>query len=111
MAGQRVEECFTLDFNRFPRRSDFGVALATAEGLPEPFVDQPITLTALRAGQQQTAVIGFNGGHGEENSNSTGSVPIVLASKIVDHHFGWPKDFVATAITTLKGFKDHLVGL
>ena len=38
-------------------------------------------------------------------------MPIVVASKIVDHHFGWPKDFVATAITALKGFEYHLIGL
>jgi hypothetical protein len=46
-----------------PRRTNFGVTLAATEGLPEAFVDQPITLTALRAGQQKAAAIGFNGGH------------------------------------------------
>jgi hypothetical protein len=49
-------------------RSELGVTLAAAEDLPEPFVDQAITLAALRAGQQQAAVIGFNGGHGLVNS-------------------------------------------
>jgi hypothetical protein len=39
------------------------VALAAAENLAEPLVDQPIALTALGAGQQQSALIGFNGGH------------------------------------------------
>jgi hypothetical protein len=40
------------------------VALAATEGLPEPIVEQSIALTAMWAGQQQTALIGFNGGHG-----------------------------------------------
>jgi hypothetical protein len=53
--------------NRFAGRSELGVTLAAAEVLPEPFVDQAITLAALRAGQQQAAVIGFNGGHGLVN--------------------------------------------
>jgi hypothetical protein len=53
--------------NRFAGRSELGVTLAAAEALPEPFLDQAITLAALRAGQQQAAVIGFNGGHGLVN--------------------------------------------
>jgi len=64
VAGYGIEECFAFHLNRFAGRSEFGVTLAAAEDLPEPFVDQAITLAALWAGQQQAAVIGFDGGHG-----------------------------------------------
>ena len=67
MAGYGVEECFAFHLNRFAGRSELGMTLAAAEDLPEPFVDQAITLAALWAGQQQAAVIGFNGGHGLVN--------------------------------------------
>jgi hypothetical protein len=43
------------------------MAPAAAENLTEAFVDQAITLAALWTGQQQAAVIGFNGGHGLVN--------------------------------------------
>jgi hypothetical protein len=48
---------------------DFEVALAATEGLPEAIVEQSITLTAMWAGQQQTALIGFKGGHGMRGLN------------------------------------------
>jgi hypothetical protein len=48
------------------------VAFAAPKNLSETFIEQPITLTALRTGHQQTAVIGFNGGHGSENLRLTG---------------------------------------
>jgi hypothetical protein len=35
-----------------------------------------------------------------------GTMSSVGISTIVEHHFGWLKDFVAKAITALKGFKD-----
>ena len=67
MAGYGVEECFAFHLNRFAGRSELGVTLAAAEDLPEPLVNQAITLPALWAGQQQAAVIGFDGGHGLVN--------------------------------------------
>src|ERR1700693_3818696 len=57
------------------RGAELGVAFAEPKNLSETFIEQPITLTALRTGQQQTAVIGFNGGHGSEDLTLTGSVP------------------------------------
>ena len=68
MAGQSVEECFALHFNRFTGRPEFGMALAASKSLPQPLVDQSIALTALRTRQPQAAVIKFNGGHGTVNS-------------------------------------------
>ena len=48
MAGYGVEECFAFHLNRLAGRSELGMTLAAAEDLPEPFVDQAITLAALR---------------------------------------------------------------
>ena len=45
-----VEECFTFYFDRFGWRAEFGPALAATEDLPEPCVNQAITLAALWAG-------------------------------------------------------------
>jgi hypothetical protein len=52
----------------------FGAALAATEGLSQSLVDQPITLTALRAGQQQTAVIEFNDAHDVEKVSRKGEL-------------------------------------
>ena len=65
--------CLVFHLNRFAGSSELGVTFAAAEDLPEPFVDQAITLAALRAGQQQAAVIGFNGGHDLQISLSNGT--------------------------------------
>jgi hypothetical protein len=122
MAGYSIEQRFTLQFNRFPRRRNFGVTLAATEGLPKAFVDQPIALTALLAGQQKAAVIGFNGGHGLENLSllgekpfgidvQPGSLPIVAVAENVDHHFSRPKDFVPSAVTALKSLQYYMIGL
>ena len=50
-----------------PGGRSLGTTLAAAEDLAEPFVGQAITLAALWAGQQQAAVIGFDGSHGLVN--------------------------------------------
>src|ERR1700730_8778661 len=45
-----AEECFIFYFDWFAGRPEFGVSLSASEDLPEPFVNQAITLAALWAG-------------------------------------------------------------
>ena len=54
-------------FDGLAWRAEFALALAATEDLPQPFVNQAITLAALRAGQHQAAVIGFNVDHSLAN--------------------------------------------
>jgi hypothetical protein len=54
-------------------RPELGMAPGAAENLPEPFVDQAITLAALWTAQKQAAVISFSGGHDLVNLTSIGA--------------------------------------
>ena len=62
LADDRIETRDVAGIDRFGRLGKFGVALAAAEVATEAFVNQSVAAAALRAGADQSALVGFKVG-------------------------------------------------
>ena len=79
---QRIESQIALDIDWLPRRGQFVLTLAATEGLPKPFILQPVALSAVRTRQEQAALVRFHRVHIQASRREARSRVIVFLERI-----------------------------
>jgi hypothetical protein len=79
---QRIETQIALDIDGLPRRRQFVLTLTATEGLPKPFILQPVSLSAVRTRQEQAALVRFHRVHIQASWREARSRVIVFLEQI-----------------------------